>query len=97
MTSSLASSLDRIRRAALVLPEAEERSHDGQPAFLVGGEVFAALTGDGAALRVRADEGEADWASINLAGDLDWPMIEDRIAHGWELVAPRGLLEAGGR
>ena len=38
------------------------------------------------------------WLSINLAGDaVDWDHVGDRIAASWELAAPRGLLEAGGR
>lgn len=37
------------------------------------------------------------WVSINLAGDLDWDHVADRIAQSWELAAPRRLLEAGGR
>ena len=89
--------LDRVRRAALVLPEAEESLGDEQPAFLVAGEVFAAVVSDGAAVRVRVDEGEPGWANISLSGNIDWPAVEDGIAHSWELVAPRGLLEAGGR
>jgi hypothetical protein len=40
----------------------------------------------------------ATWVSINLAGDdVDWNHVADRIAMSWELAAPRGLLEAGGR
>ena len=30
-------------------------------------------------------------------GEVDWPLVEDRIAQSWELAAPAGLLEAGGR
>ena len=38
------------------------------------------------------------WLSINLAGDnVDWDHVADRIAASWELVAPRRVLEAGGR
>jgi len=37
------------------------------------------------------------WVSIVLDGDPDWPLIEDRVARSWELAAPMGLLEAGGR
>jgi hypothetical protein len=37
------------------------------------------------------------WASINLAGDVDWDHVGNRIAQSWELAAPRRLLEAGGR
>jgi hypothetical protein len=40
----------------------------------------------------------AGWISINLAGaKVDWDHVADRIAESWELAAPRGLLEAGGR
>jgi hypothetical protein len=39
-----------------------------------------------------------NWVSINLLGQpVDWDHIADRIAASWELAAPRGLLEAGGR
>jgi hypothetical protein len=42
--------------------------------------------------------GPSGWVSINLAGDnVDWDHVADRIALSWELAAPRGLLEAGGR
>ena len=38
------------------------------------------------------------WLSINVAGDAaDWDHVGDRIAESWELAAPPGLLEAGGR
>jgi hypothetical protein len=38
------------------------------------------------------------WLSINLAGEgVDWDHVADRIAESWELAAPPGLLEAGGR
>lgn len=42
--------------------------------------------------------GAAGWVSLDLAGsDVDWALVEDRIARSWELAAPRRLLEAGGR
>lgn len=42
--------------------------------------------------------GPAGWLSVDLAGDnVDWALVADRIAASWELAAPRGLLEAGGR
>jgi hypothetical protein len=38
------------------------------------------------------------WLSINVAGNnVDWEHVGDRIAASWELAAPPGLLEAGGR
>jgi len=42
--------------------------------------------------------GPSGWVSLDLTGDdLDWSLVEDRIARSWELAAPRRLLEAGGR
>ena len=42
--------------------------------------------------------GPAGWIGIRLdQGDTDWDHVGDRIAQSWELVAPRRLLEAGGR
>ena len=46
---------------------------------------------------LAADPDEAGWVAIDLAGDADWTLVEDRIARSWELAAPRRLLEAGGR
>lgn len=44
-----------------------------------------------------ADLGASGWVGMTLTGDVDWPLVEDRIARSWELTAPRRLLEAGGR
>lgn len=42
--------------------------------------------------------GPSGWIGMELNGDAtDWDRIEDRIAISWEMVAPRRLLEAGGR
>lgn len=41
--------------------------------------------------------GASGWVGVDLAGDADWALIEDRIARSWELAAPARLLEAGGR
>lgn len=41
--------------------------------------------------------GPAGWVAIRLADASDWALVDDRIARSWELVAPRRLLEAGGR
>jgi hypothetical protein len=41
--------------------------------------------------------GTSGWVSIDLGGEIDWTLVEDRIARSWELSAPTGLLEAGGR
>lgn len=44
-----------------------------------------------------ADPEATGWVDLTVDGDPDWALIEDRIAHSWELAAPRRLLEAGGR
>ncbi len=42
--------------------------------------------------------GPSDWIGIALdRTSVDWEHIADRLAQSWELVAPRRLLEAGGR
>lgn len=42
--------------------------------------------------------GASGWVAMRLdRADTDWDRIGDRIAISWELVAPRRLLEAGGR
>ena len=41
--------------------------------------------------------GVSGWIAIRLGADTDWDHVADRVARSWELVAPRGLLEAGGR
>jgi hypothetical protein len=114
--------LQKIRDAALELPETEERLSHGQATFFVAGKQFAQLRnnhhGDGKivvcvrvssideqAMLLEADPGTysrpaylPSWVSINVAGDeVDWDHVADRIAESWELAAPRGLLEAGGR
>jgi len=42
--------------------------------------------------------GPSGWVAMRLdRADVDWDRVGDRIAQSWELVAPRRLLEAGGR
>jgi phosphoribosylglycinamide formyltransferase-1/phosphoribosylamine--glycine ligase/phosphoribosylglycinamide formyltransferase/phosphoribosylformylglycinamidine cyclo-ligase len=42
--------------------------------------------------------GPSGWVAIRLdRDDVDWDRVSDRIAQSWEMVAPRRLLEAGGR
>lgn len=90
---------DRIRATALQLPEVEERDEPGGTSFFVAGTPFARFRhdhdGGGPIVCVRA--ADADWVSMNLAVDIDWALVDDRIARSWELVAPQALLEAGGR
>ena len=115
--------IDRIRAAALALPETTERASHGQPTFFVADKQFAQFRddhhGDGLtvvcvrtggsdeqAMLIEANPdvysrpaylGPSGWVSLSLAGDVDWTLVEDRIAISWELAAPRRLLEAGGR
>jgi hypothetical protein len=42
--------------------------------------------------------GPSGWVSVNLSGDdVDWELVDSRLARSWELAAPRRLLEMGGR
>lgn len=42
--------------------------------------------------------GPSGWVAMRLDGDdVDWDRVADRIAISWEMVAPRRLLEMGGR
>ena len=92
----MTSPIERIREVALTLPETEERGVDGQPTFFVAGTCFAQV--DGGMLILSAGDGDgAGRTSMDLAGDMDWSLVEDRIAQSWELAAPQRLLEAGGR
>ncbi|WP_028965710.1 hypothetical protein [Sphingomonas phyllosphaerae] len=87
--------LEQVRAIALLLPEAEERATDGGAEFYVAGTPFATVSGTTPeVVRVRDASGEV---SITLDTDVDWVLVEDRIARSWELTAPRRLLEAGGR
>ncbi len=42
--------------------------------------------------------GPYGWVAMRLnRDDTDWERVADRIARSWELIAPRRLLEMGGR
>ncbi|MDB5695655.1 MAG: hypothetical protein JWN21_1198 [Sphingomonas bacterium] len=41
--------------------------------------------------------GPSGWVAMRVGPDADWDRVGDRVAQSWELVAPRRLLEAGGR
>jgi hypothetical protein len=82
----------RIRQAALALPEVEEHGQDDDVVFRVAGTEFTRF--HAGALTVRGNDG---WDDVALGDDVDWLLVEDRIARAWELSAPRALLEAGGR
>lgn len=82
----------RVRDVALQLPGATERAVESGAEFAVEDKPFARVTGE--AVSVLADDG---WHDAAAAGDLDPALLDDMVAHGWELAAPAGLLEAGGR
>lgn len=91
--------LTRIRDIAMLLPGTTEDTQASETRFLVEGKPFVRVAQDASGMHVcAADEGtEPHWSEIALSGDIDWTLIEDRIARSWELVAPTELLEAGGR
>lgn len=41
--------------------------------------------------------GPSGWVAVNLAGEVDWELVDSRMGRSWELAAPRRLLEMGGR
>ena len=41
--------------------------------------------------------GPSGWVAVNLAGEVDWEIVDSRIGRSWELAALRRLLEMGGR
>ncbi|WBH16556.1 MmcQ/YjbR family DNA-binding protein [Sphingomonas radiodurans] len=42
--------------------------------------------------------GPSGWVAMRLnRNDTDWDRLADRIAASWEMIAPRRLLEMGGR
>ncbi len=84
--------LSRIRDVAMLLPEVTET--DG--GFAVADAPFVQVA-DGAASARILTGAPTEWTETALTGDVDWQLVEDRIAHGWELAAPGRLLEAGGR
>lgn len=42
--------------------------------------------------------GPSGWVAMRVGGpDTDWERVGDRVATSWEMIAPRRLLEMGGR
>lgn len=75
--------------------------NDGRTAVLVkttGLDEQATLIDLDPALYFRpAYIGHRGWIGICVTAETDWDHIGDRVAQSWELIAPRRLLEAGGR
>lgn len=84
--------LTQTRDVALQLPGAKERATADGTEFTVEGEPFARV--NGGTLSVLGDEG---WTDRPAGSDFDPTLIDDMVAHAWELAAPTGLLEAGGQ
>src|SRR5262245_35395660 len=73
-----------VRDLALALPEAEESTSYGTPAFKVRGHLFARLHQDGKSLVVRIDQRER---AIRMRVDPQTYYITDHyINHPWILV-----------
>ena len=101
--------LARTREIALALPGTAERPSHGAPGFHGCGETSVLVKASGVdeqTMLIEADPdtyyrppylGPSGWLAIRVAEDPDWDLVADRVARSWELVAPRRLLEAGGR
>lgn len=117
--------LEKLRAAALALPETGEKLSHGMPAFFItkgkmfayfwhhhhGDDVTAAIVKTSGteeqAMLIELEPdlyyrppyfGPSGWVGIHLdRPGTDWDRVADRVAISWELVAPRRLLEAGGR
>ena len=81
------SPLDRVRAAALALPETEETVSHGQPAFLVEGEPFAQVRamdhGDGLMLVCVKTGGSDEQAMLIGANPSVYARAADLDATGW--------------
>lgn len=125
MNPEAVAALDKLRTAALALPETGEKLSHGMPAFFItkgkmfayfwhhhhGDDVTAAIVKTSGteeqAMLIELEPdlyyrppyfGPSGWVGIHLdRPGTDWDRVADRVAISWELVAPRRLLEAGGR
>src|SRR5438552_17204233 len=99
--------LAAVRRLALALPEAVERSHFDVPDFRVRNKIFAALPDGDRAVVVKTDPANADalvswdgiafwneWRGRGLGIRLDRvavPVVRDLVTDAWPLVGPQEL------
>src|SRR5438445_9123956 len=97
-----------VRRLALALPEAVERSHFSRPDFRVHNKIFATLPPDGQTVVLRLAPANVDalisadptafwneWRGRWLGIRLDrvaLPVLRDLIADAWRTVAPKRLV-----
>jgi hypothetical protein len=77
--------LDQVRRVALSLPEAEEGTSYGTPAFKVRGKLFARLRSEDDLLVVKIDRDERA-ALITSAPDV-YSVTDHYRNHPWILVS----------
>ncbi|PYO71153.1 MAG: hypothetical protein DMD64_15575 [Gemmatimonadetes bacterium] len=99
--------LAAVRRLALALPEAVERSHFDVPDFRVRNKIFAALPDGDRAVVVKTDPANAE-ALVSWDGIAFWnewrgrwlgvrldrvslPVLRDLLSDAWRLVAPKKL------
>ena len=99
--------LAAVRRLALALPEAVERSHFDVPDFRVRNKIFAALPDGDRAVVVKTDPANAD-ALVSWDRSAFWnewrgrwlgvwlyrvslPVLRDLLTDAWRLVAPKKL------
>jgi hypothetical protein len=64
---------DELRRAALSLPEAEERETWGHPTFRVRDKMFATLSDDGRSAGIKTTKEEQ--TALVAAHDTDHPAV----------------------
>ena len=77
--------LEQVRRIALALPEAEEGTSYGTPAFKVRGKLFLRLKEDGTTLVAKVDRDERT-ALITTAPDI-YSVTDHYRNHPWILVS----------
>ncbi|UFU02295.1 helix-hairpin-helix domain-containing protein [Ruania suaedae] len=99
----------RLRRAALDLPEAEEQTGDGAPAFTVRGTTFARVVKDEAELRLPPEvvrevvAGRPGSEAVSRGpfvtgvllplADVDGQALNGLVAQAWRHCAPPDLRE----
>jgi hypothetical protein len=75
---------DELRRAALALPEAEERETWGHPTFRVRDKLFATLSDDGRQAGVKTTKQEQ--AALIAAAPETFGIPDYVVRHGWVSV-----------